>query len=238
MDKKKLKNKNCLITGATGGIGSILAKMLVEEKCNLFLTGKNKRILEKISKNNDNEVKIRCYATDLTKENNIKKLIKKVRKEYSHIDILINCAGIFLIRTIEKSSIDDLTNLLQMNMGVPFILTKEFSKDMEKRKWGRIVNLGSSSSYEGFSKGSIYCLTKHAILGFSRSMHEELKKKGVRTFCISPASTKTQMAKLSTDQDFSTFLDPKEVAKFIIQTISFDNNLVANEVRLNRMEIK
>ena len=69
-------------------------------------------------------------------------------------------------------------------------------------------------------------------------MHEELKKKGIRTFCISPASTKTEMAKLSSDQDSSTFLDPKEVAKFIIQTIIFDNNLVANEIRLNRMEIK
>jgi short-subunit dehydrogenase len=233
---KKIKNKNCLIVGATGGIGSIITKMLIEEECNLFLTGRNKKILEKLSENKNNKIKI--YATDLTKENNIKKLINKVRKEFTHIDILINCAGIFLIKTLEKSSIDDLTDLLQINMKVPFILTKEFSKDMEKRKWGRIINLGSSSSYEGFSKGSIYCLTKHAILGFSRSMHEELKNKGIRTFCISPASTKTEMAKLSTDQDFSTFLDPKEVAKFIIQTISYDENLVANEVRLNRMEIK
>lgn len=238
MNVKKIKNKNCLITGATGGIGSKLVKMLADEECNLFLTGRDEKKLRKIAKNCKKEINLKYFATDLSKENNIKKLIKKVREEFSHIDILINCAGIFLIKTLEKSTIEDFTNLLQINMNVPFILTKEFAKDMEKRKWGRIVNIGSSSSYEGFPKGSVYCLTKHAILGFSRSMHEELKKKGIRTFCISPASTKTEMAKLSSDQDSSTFLDPKEVAKFIIQTIIFDNNLVANEIRLNRMEIK
>ena len=158
MNVKKIKNKNCLITGATGGIGSKLVKMLADEECNLFLTGRDEKKLRKIAKNCKKEINLKYFATDLSKENNIKKLIKKVREEFSHIDILINCAGIFLIKTLEKSTIEDFTNLLQINMNVPFILTKEFAKDMEKRKWGRIVNIGSSSSYEGFPKGSVYCL--------------------------------------------------------------------------------
>lgn len=161
-----------------------------------------------------------------------------MRKKFKRIDILINCAGKFVIKSIHQSTIHDVEEVLAMNMKAPFILTKEFSKDMKKNKWGRIVNIGSSSSYVGFSKGSIYSLSKHAILGFSRSIHQELKKYGVRTFCISPASTRTSMARISKDQDFSTFLDPKEVAKFVVFTISFNENLVSDEIRLNRMEMK
>jgi len=75
-------------------------------------------------------------------------------------------------------------------------------------------------------------------LGLTRSLNSEFKEKNVRAFCISPGSTKTKMARKSIDQNFDTFLDPKEVAEFIIFAISFDNELVSNEIRLNRMIIE
>ena len=81
-------------------------------------------------------------------------------------------------------------------------------------------------------------LNKFAILGLSRSLHAELKKYNIRTYCISPSSIKTEMAKISTDQNFDTFLEPKEVAKFIVFVISFDNEMVIDEIRLNRMIIE
>jgi NADP-dependent 3-hydroxy acid dehydrogenase YdfG len=109
---------------------------------------------------------------------------------------------------------------------------------MVQQKWGRIVNLGSSSSYTGFKNGSIYCTTKHAILGLSRSLHAELKEDNVRCYCISPSSTRTDMGKISSDQNFETFLDPSDVAESIKFVISFDVNLVIDEIRLNRMKIE
>ena len=109
---------------------------------------------------------------------------------------------------------------------------------MKKKQWGRIVNLGSSSSYSGFKNGSIYCTSKHAILGFSRSLHSELKEDNIRVFCISPGSVKTKMAKKSKDQNFETFLNPKQVAEFIVHAISYDNEMIADEIRLNRMIIE
>ena len=94
------------------------------------------------------------------------------------------------------------------------------------------------SSYSGFKNGSVYSSTKHAILGLSRAIHSELKEYNVRTFCISPGSTKTKMARKSIDQNYDTFLDPNEVANFIVHTISFDNEMVSDEIRLNRMVIE
>ena len=128
--------------------------------------------------------------------------------------------------------------MFNVNVKIPFILSKEFSKDMIKKKWGRIINIGSSSSYNGFENGSLYCGSKHAILGLSRSLQSELKQKNVRVLCISPGSTQTNMGKISKDQDFSTFLSAKEVAKYIIFSISFDKEMIIDEARLNRMVIK
>ena len=129
---------------------------------------------------------------------------------------------------------------LNVNVKLPYILTKEFSKDMKSHRWGRIVNIGSESSYVGFSKKSVYCLTKHALLGFSRSIHEELREYNVRVYCISPGPTKTKMGKniLKKDkpsENVDTLIDPNDIAKFITSTICYDKSMIPNEIQLNKM---
>tara|TARA_B100001146_G_scaffold202148_1_gene193877 strand:- start:86 stop:808 length:723 start_codon:yes stop_codon:yes gene_type:complete len=236
-----LKNKNCLVTGATGGIGKEISKELASNSCNLFLTSTNntkliklKNQLKKINKN----IKIEFLSADLTIQEDITELIGTINEKFSSIDIIINSAGIFMIKSIEKSTIDDFEKSINLNVKLPFILCKEFTNNMIKKKWGRIVMIGSSSSYSGFEKGSVYCASKHSILGLSRALNAELKKKNVRVLSVSPASTQTNMGKISTEQDFSTFLNPKEVAQYIIHVISFDNEMIVDESRLNRITIK
>ena len=236
-----LKNKNCLVTGATGGIGKEISKELTSNSCNLFLTSTNntkliklKNQLKKINKN----IKIEFLSADLTIQEDITELIGTINEKFSSIDIIINSAGVFMIKSIEKSTIDDFEKSINLNVKLPFILCKEFTKNMIKKKWGRVIMIGSSSSYSGFNKGSVYCASKHSILGLSRALNAELKKKNVRVLSISPASTQTNMGKISTEQDFNTFLNPKEVAQYIIHVISFDKEMIVDESRLNRMTIK
>ena len=236
-----LKNKNCLVTGATGGIGKEISKELASNSCNLFLTSTNntkliklKNQLKKINKN----IKIEFLSADLTIQEDITELIGTINEKFSSIDIIINSAGVFMIKSIEKSTIDDFEKSINLNVKLPFILCKEFTKNMIKKKWGRVIMIGSSSSYSGFNKGSVYCASKHSILGLSRALNAELKKKNVRVLSISPASTQTNMGKISTEQDFNTFLNPKEVAQYIIHVISFDKEMIVDESRLNRMTIK
>lgn len=238
MNRKNLENKNCLITGATGGLGSSLAEILLENGCNLFLTARDDLKLEKLQKRlkkkNRNNCKISFHAGDLTKISDVKKIITNVRSSFKTIDILINNAGIFLSKSISKSEIDEFQNVFDINVRAPFLFSKEFLKDMKQKKWGRIINIGSSSSYQGFSEGTIYCSSKHALLGLSKSLFVEFKESKIRIFCISPGSIKTKMGKLDKKQNYETFLDPKEVAEYIIFCISFDKELVSEEIRLNR----
>jgi len=143
-----------------------------------------------------------------------------------------------LIKSIDKTTIEEFEESFKINVRAPFIFSKEFSKDMKKSKWGRIVNIGSSSAYNGFKNSTAYCSSKHALLGFSRALFSELKDNNVRVYSISPGSTQTKMGKLSKDQKFETFLEPKEVADYVAFAIGFDKQLISEEIRLNRIQIK
>ena len=231
--------KNCLIIGASGGIGNAITKKLAEQNFNLFLIGKNENKLLKLKKEVENEnIDVKIESVDLTNEKQIERSIKKIRKTFGKIDILINTPGSFLIKSIEKTSIEEFDEIFKINVRAPFIFSKEFSKDMKKSKWGRIVNIGSSSAYNGFKNSTAYCSSKHALLGFSRALFSELKENNVRVYSISPGSTQTKMGKLSKDQKFETFLKPKEIADYVEFVISFDNQLITEEIRLNRIHME
>jgi len=231
--------KNCLIVGASGGIGNTITKKLAEQNYNLFLIGKNKNKLLKLKKEiKKDDIKVEIESVDLTNEKQIDRSIKKIRKTFGKIDILINTSGIFLIKSIDKTTIKEFEESFKINVRAPFIFSKEFSKDMKKSKWGRIVNIGSSSAYNGFKNSTAYCSSKHALLGFSRALFSELKENNVRVYSISPGSTQTKMGKLSKDQKFETFLKPKEIADYVAFVIKFDNQLISEEIRLNRMHIE
>ena len=182
-------------------------------------------------------IKVDFQIGDLTYTKDLVKIIQKV-KSFGKIDILINSAGIFLEKSIEKTTIEEFEKCHAINVRAPFILSKELSKNMKKKKWGRIVNIASSSAYQGFSNGSAYCSSKHGLLGLSRSMFNELKQKNVRVFCVSPGSSKTKMGKQCKNQNFETFINPKEIAEYIVNIISFDNEMIIEESRLNRIKIE
>ena len=244
MNENILEKKNCLITGATGGLGKQIAIELAKKNCNLFLTGRqNKKLeklneeLEKINKNN----LIKYEHCNLQETQELDNLIQKIHDEFSSIDILVNCAGVFPVSPISQSTLEQYDSCMNLNVRVPFVLSKEFSKDMIKNRWGRIVNIASSGAYNGLKNTAIYRSSKHALLGLSRSLHNELKEFNVRTFCISPGPIKTDMGKdivkkENPNENYDTFMKPNEIAEFITFAISFDNNLISSEVRLGRIK--
>ena len=231
-----LKGKNCLITGSTGGLGKEIAKEFAENGCNLFLTGRNDKKLNSLKNELQNDqIKIDFKAADLSDVDDIQKLIDKTKNIFSNVDILVNCAGIFPVKLLSDSTMDDFEKCFSVNVRAAFVLCKEFSQGMVSKKWGRIVNIASSSAYAGFKNTSIYCSSKHALLGLSRSLHSELKEYNVRTFCVSPGSIKTPMGKSVVGQSYETFLNPSEIAELVGRLISFDSEMISQEIQLHRM---
>jgi 3-oxoacyl-[acyl-carrier protein] reductase len=238
MEPSCLKNKNCLITGATGGLGTALSIEFAKNNCNLFLTSRNNhnlKILKSQLQTQNKTITVKTFSADLSNLSEINNLIKEIRKSYTTIDILINCAGILPLKFIQDSTVEDFDECFNINVRAPIILIKEFSKDMTDQRWGRIVNIASSAAYNGLEKTIIYRATKHALLGFSKAVHKELRDYNVRTFCISPGPIKTKMGEILENENYQTFINPSDIADFITNLISYDTEMFSEEIRLGRI---
>ena len=234
-----LKGKCAFVSGATGGIGKAIAIALAKEGCDLFLTSTSNSSLQQVVNSlSKYHVRIEACGGDLSDEKEIYNIIKCAKENFKGIDILINSAGIF--PNEDLFTIDDkaYSKVMNINFRSAFVFTREFSKYMTKKEWGRIVNIGSSSAYAGFGETSLYCATKHALLGFSRAIHDELKQFNVRSYYISPSSTQSKMGLATKGQDYSTFLEPVDVAKYVVFAISFDSNIISEEILLKRMIVR
>ena len=152
-----LKNKNVLITGATGGVGVELCSQFKESGANLFITSKNHNRIQKLGE------KLECEYVESDFNIGTEDLISYIRNTIGTIDILVNCAGVFISNELSELTIEDFDTIFNINVKAPFVLMKEFSKDMKKNQWGRIINIGSNSAYVGAAENTLYCSSKHAI---------------------------------------------------------------------------
>lgn len=236
MKDNVLKGKNCLITGATGGIGRCIAHKLAAEGCRIFLTSTSADKLTTLSSllNTKYGSEVFTMPCNLNETYQIKNFIEFLGANTS-IDILINCAGVYIPKPMDEYTLADYDELFNVNVRAAFLFSKAFAPGMVERKWGRIVNIGSTSSYVGRWDSPLYCASKHAILGLSRSLHDDLKRSNIRVFCISPGATKTPMGDKIKRDTADTFIKPEEIAEYIAQVISFDSTMVSEEIQLNRM---
>ena len=217
-----LKGKNALVTGASDGLGRHIALQLAKKGCNLFLTGRNEQSLQKV-KNQIKEAKVEYETADLTNVEEIKTLCENIRGRMGNIDVLVNCAGVFPVNSFENSSLLEYDECFDLNVKAPFLL-----------------NIASSSAYNGSKDTSIYCASKHALLGLTRSLSKEYNSRNIRFFCVSPGSIKTQMGKKveQLGQIYDTFIDPQDIAKYICFSISYNGNMISDEIRLNRVVVQ
>mgnify|MGYP003624890373 CR=1 FL=1 len=169
-----LAGKNVFITGASGGLGSQIALEFAKQGCNLYLTGRQGEKLVELAKNLESQTSKSVFweSGDLECPQQLEYVISDAKRKLGEIDILVNCAGVFVVKELKATSNEDFDSTMNLNVRVPFVLCREFIGAMAKNKWGRIINIGSSSSYNGFKETSVYCASKHALLGLSRSLHE------------------------------------------------------------------
>ena len=109
---------------------------------------------------------------------------------------------------------------------------KIFWIEDEKKKNGIIFNIGSSSSYDCSKNTSVYCSTKHALLGMTKAFNAEWQSQGVKSILIAPGSMKTSMGKKVKNQDFNTFIEPVEVAKTIKNLLNINKSMFIDEVKI------
>ena len=197
MNENILEKKNCLITGATGGLGKQIAIELAKKNCNLFLTSMEENLEElkqELEKQN-NKIVIKYQHSDLRKDEDVNNLIRKIRGEFTPIDILINCAGENHRRSLSESTLDEFDSCMNLNARAPFLLCKEFSGDMTEKKWGRIVNIASIWSQKSKEHRASYSASKFGLDGITAALSVELAEYGILANSVSPGFVDTDLTR-------------------------------------------
>lgn len=174
-----LKGKNILITGATGGIGKQSAKLLVQSGANVFLSGRNDEKLNQLAA----ELKIsadKIFAADMAATAEVHALKEKYFAAYPSIDILINAAGIGIIKSMDTLSEADFLRTLQSNLFGPFLLMKSFLPSMKENKKGLIINIPGVLGKVPMAGAAAYSASKYGLVGMMQSIREELKRTDIR----------------------------------------------------------
>ena len=174
-----IKNKNILIVGATGGIGSELVKLLKSSGANLFITGRNEIKLNQIAVQYQIEENC-CYIGDLTQKENIVQLNQKYFNRYSTIDVLINASGIGIIKSSEQLTEEEFLQTLMLNVYSPFMIIKSFLPSMKETKKGLIVHVPGVLGKVPMLGSAAYSASKYGLVGMLQSIREEIKRTEIR----------------------------------------------------------
>ena len=190
-----LRDKVILLTGAIGGIGSVLAKGMADVGAKMVLCdidpARLNELAGQINKGGGGEAK--AFPLDVLKMDSIKSCVDGVMKEYGRIDVLINCAGInkregYL--DVEEATYD---KIMGVNLKGVYFLTQEVVKHMIKMKKGNIINFASHNSVGMLGGVSVYGATKSAITALTRSMAVEWAKYNIRANAIAPGHILTPL---------------------------------------------
>lgn len=217
--------KVALITGAARGIGNATYKIFAER--NYITVGTD--IIDM------NDIKTDYIKCDVSNENDVINAVNYVVKKYGKIDVLVNVAGIVLVKPIEEIEWSEFIKVVSVNLGGTFLMIKHVVPVMRAHGGGAIINMASVSGHVGQIRHSIYGASKGGIISLTKSLAWELAPYKIRVNSISPGSVDTQMLRedvageakrigmdfeevkriRESEQAFQRWADPREIAEAV-----------------------
>ena len=186
-----LKDKNIIVTGASGGIGNSIVKKLHESGANILASGTRNEKLEELKKEFE---RINILKFDISQSEKIEDFIENATKELGgSLDCIVNNAGITQDNLAIRMSLDEWKKVIDINLTSTFLMSKFAIKKMLKNKSGKIVNITSVVGHSGNLGQANYTASKAGIVAMSKSLAIEYAKKNINVNCISPGFIKTTM---------------------------------------------
>ena len=192
---KLLEGKTAIITGASRGIGSGIARVFAENGSNVAFTYSSSvdsaiKLQDELLKHG---IKVKSYKSDASDFNSSQKLITDVISDFGQIDILINNAGITKDNLLMRMGEEDFDKVIEVNLKSVFNMTKAVQRTMLKQRKGSIINMSSVVGVKGNAGQTNYAASKAGIIGFSKSVALELGSRNIRCNVIAPGFIETEM---------------------------------------------
>ena len=231
-----LKDKNIIVTGASGGIGNSIVKKLNESGANILASGTRVEKLEELKKNFEN---IKILKFDISQSDKIEEFIENATIELGgSLDGIVNNAGITQDNLAIRMSLDEWQKVININLTSTFLMSKFAIKKMLKNKSGKIVNITSVVGHTGNLGQANYTASKAGIVAMSKSLAIEYAKKNINVNCISPGFIKTAMTD-KIDEKFKEVIvskipsarlgEPDDIANAVLFLSSDQSNYINGE---------
>lgn len=216
-----IKEAKVIVTGASSGIGYETAKVLREEGAEVLIVARNEERLKKSA----NELGVKYYSADISKEVEIENLFEFAIKEMKGLNVLINNAGFGKFASLIETKAEDFEAMWSVNTRGVFLAGKAAANHFIKHNYGNIINIGSTAANRGFPKGSAYVASKFAVSGLTECWRAELRPFNIRVTQVNPSEVVTNFyddAKYATAN--TTYkLKPFEIAHTITSMLKMND---------------
>jgi NAD(P)-dependent dehydrogenase (short-subunit alcohol dehydrogenase family) len=185
--------RTVVVTGAAGGIGSLIAKRFVENDDTMIATDNGEKALKELSLSLGAE-RLRTVVADITRDLDCQRVAECAQKATGRVDVLVNVAGFFPVQPFEQMSSEDWRRIIDINLTGTALMTKAMLPLMKGRGWGRVINIGSASIFKGVPGQIHYVAAKAGVIGMSRSLAREYGGEGITVNVVAPGLTITPAA--------------------------------------------
>nr|WP_295463549.1 3-oxoacyl-[acyl-carrier-protein] reductase [Mesorhizobium sp.] len=199
-----LTGRKALVTGATGGLGEAIARTLHGQGATVGIHGTRQEKLDALAAELGDRVQV--FPADLSDREAVKQLGQKAEADLGGVDILVNNAGITRDGLFVRMSDEDWDKVLEVNLGSAFRLTRELTHPMMRRRYGRIINITSIVGVTGNPGQANYCASKAGMIGFSKSLAQEIASRNVTVNCVAPGFIESAMTDKLNDKQKETIL--------------------------------
>jgi len=211
-----LAGKIAFVTGAGRGIGRAVASHLAECGCRVILTARTLAQLEQVQQQIlTSGGEALAIAADLTRDDEVQRLVEESQQGLGAPDILINNAGWGKRASVVKVQRDDLDQTLRLNLRAPMILAQSFVPRMIEKGEGAVINIGSVSGKAGEANGAAYSASKFGLVGFTQSLYEEVREHGIKVAVILPGFVDTPLIPPNRKLDRGKMIQPADVAQTV-----------------------
>ena len=236
----RLQGRVAMVTGAAGGIGTAVAQAFFSEGARVILTDLDVEACGRVGRASQKKAEdwmaVRC---DVSREDGVGDLFRKIREKFGRLDILVNNAGIIYEGSIQEMDEEEWDRIFRVNLKSVFLCSREAIGLMKKQRSGRIINLGSVSGKTGGVNTAAYAASKAGVNCFTFSLAKELAPFGIRVNAVAPGFIQTAMTgKLPEEKRMALIQaiplgrpgEPKDVARAIVFLASEESNFITGEI--------
>jgi len=235
-----VEGKVVVITGASSGLGEAAARLLADEGATVVLGARRedriRALADELTRRGDQALAV---PTDVTRRDQVQRLVDSAVEAYGRIDVLINNAGLMPLSPLDRLKVDEWDRMIDVNLkGVLYGIAAALPH-MQRRKSGHIINVSSVAGHKVRAGNTVYAATKHAVLALSEGLRQEVKPYNIRTTVISPGVVLSELPSTASEPDVSANLQkmygelgisPDSFARAVVFVVSQPEDVDVNEI--------